>query len=184
MLRPTMTGGAGAVGNYAVQWAKWGGATVITTVSRPEQAEIAKAAGADYMINYKHEDVVQRIREITGRERGIDRIVDVNFAANVAIADAILRTNSGVALYAGNPDDVLTVPLLPWMLRNITIRMILVYTMPPAAKAAAIRDITTALEAAALQHNIAKRFSLKQVAAAHIAQDSGEAIGKILIEIA
>jgi NADPH:quinone reductase len=178
-----VTGGAGAVGNYAVQWAKWGGATAIATVSRPEQAEIAKASGADHIINYKHEDVVQRIREITGKERGIDRIVDVNFAANVAIADATLRTNSVVALYAGNPDDVLSVPLLPWMLRNITMRMILVYTMPQAAKAAAIRDITTALEASALQHNIARRFSLEQVAAAHEAQESGQAIGKVIVEI-
>jgi NADPH:quinone reductase len=179
-----VTGGAGAVGNYAVQWAKWGGATVITTVSRPEQAEIAKAAGADHIINYKQEDVVQRIREITGRERGIDRIVDVNFAENVAIADAVLRTNGGVALYAGNPDDVMAISLLPWMLRNITIRMVLVYTMPQAAKEAAIRDITTALETAALRHNIAKTFSLEQVAAAHESQDSGQAIGKVLIEIA
>jgi NADPH:quinone reductase len=152
----------------------------IATVSRPEQAEIAKAAGADYIINYKHEDVISRIREITGKERGVDRIVDVNFAANVAIADAVLRTNGGVALYAGNPDDVMAVPLLPWMLRNITIRTILVYTMPQAAKEA----ITTVLETAALRHNIARTFSLQQVAAAHVAQDSGQAIGKVLIEIA
>jgi NADPH:quinone reductase len=179
-----VTGGAGAVGNYAVQWAKWGGAMAIATVSRPEQAEIAQAAGADYIINYKHEDVVQRIREITGKERGVDRIVDVNFAANVAIADAVLHTNGGVALYAGNPDDVMAVPLLPWMLRNITIRTILVYTMPQAAKEAAIRDITTALETAALRHNIARTFSLQQVAAAHEAQDSGQAIRKVSIEIA
>ncbi|WP_245894239.1 NADPH:quinone reductase [Chamaesiphon polymorphus] len=179
-----VTGGAGAVGNYAVQWAKWGGAKVIATVSRPEQAEIATTAGADYTIDYKREDVVQRIREITGKERGIDRVVDVNFAANMAISDATLRTNGGVALYAGNPGDLLSVPLLPWMLRNITIRTILVYTMPQAAKAAAIRDITTALETAALRHNIASTFSLERVAAAHTAQDSGQAIGKIVIDIA
>jgi NADPH:quinone reductase len=178
-----VTGGAGAVGNYAVQWAKWGGATVIATVSRPEQAEIAKTAGADHIINYKNEDVVQRIREITGKERGVDRIVDVNFAANYAIADATLRTNSVVALYSGNPEDRLDLLLLPWMLRNITIRTILVYTMPQAAKDAAIRDITTALEASALHHNIARRFPLRQVAAAHEAQDSGQMFGKAIVEI-
>lgn len=54
---------------YALQLAKWGGATVITTVSRPEQEKLVQAAGADYIINYKSEDVVQRIREITGTER-------------------------------------------------------------------------------------------------------------------
>ena len=65
-----VTGGAGAVGNYAIQWGKYGGATVITTVSTPEKAKIAEAAGADYIINYKTEDVVKRIQEITGKKRG------------------------------------------------------------------------------------------------------------------
>jgi NADPH:quinone reductase len=67
-----VAGGSGAVGNYAIQWAKWSGAMVIATVSRLEQAKIAKLAGADYVVNYKQEDVVARVREITGRDRGKD----------------------------------------------------------------------------------------------------------------
>jgi NADPH:quinone reductase len=179
-----VTGGGGSVGSYAVQWSKWGGATVIATVSRPEQAEIAKVAGADDIINYKHEDVVARIRELTGKECGVDRLVDVNFAANVAIADATLNTNGVVVLYAGNPGELLNIPIVPWEFRNITIRMIRVYTVPQAAKDAAIRDITTALEAGILHFQIAKTFSLQQVADAHEAQDSGQTIGKIIIEMA
>jgi NADPH:quinone reductase len=177
-----VTGGGGSVGSFAVQWSKWGGATVIATVSRPEQAEIAKVAGADYIINYKQEDVVARIREVTGTEYGIDRIVDVNLAANVAIAEGTLKSNSVVAMYAGNPGD--TIPLVPLMLRNTTIRMIRVYTVPQSAKDDAIRDITTTLEAGILHFQIAKTFSLQQVADAHEAQDSGQTIGKIIIEIA
>jgi NADPH:quinone reductase len=177
-----VTGGGGSVGSFAVQWSKWSGATVIATVSRPEQAEIAKVAGADYIINYKHEDVVQRIRELTGTEHDIDRIVDVNFAANVAIAEGTLKSNSVVAMYAGNPGD--TIPLVPLMLRNTTIRMIRVYTVPQSAKDDAIRDITTALEAGILHFQIAKTFSLQQVADAHEAQDSGQTIGKIIVEMA
>lgn len=84
-----VTGGAGAVGNYAVQWGKYGGATVITTVSTPEKAEIAKTAGADFIINYKNEDVIKRIQEITGKKRGINRIVDVDFSQNLNLADAV-----------------------------------------------------------------------------------------------
>jgi NADPH2:quinone reductase len=180
-----VTGGAGAVGNYAVQLAKWGGATVITTVSRPEQAEIAKAAGADYIINYKTEDVVRRIREIIGREKGLNRIVDVDFAANLPIAEATLRTNGAIAMYAvPHPDIQPVVPILSLMQRNITIRTILVYTMPTEAKQAAIRDLTATLEAGALTHNIARSFPLTDVAAAHEAQDSGKTIGKVIIEIA
>ncbi len=178
-----VTGGAGAVGNYAVQWGKYGGATVITTVSSPEKAKIAKVAGADHIINYKNEDVVTRIQEITGKKRGINRIVDVDFSRNFFIADAVLRTNGGVAIYSANPDDAPTLPILSLMLRNIIIRTILVYTMPQSAKAAAIKDITTALEAGALSHNIAQLFPLTQVVAAHEAQDSGKMIGKAIVEI-
>ncbi|MEM9922732.1 MAG: NADPH:quinone reductase [Cyanobacteria bacterium P01_D01_bin.50] len=178
-----VTGGAGAVGNYAVQWGKWGGATVITTVSNHEKAKIAEAAGADYIINYKNEDVIKRIQEITGRKRGINRIVDVDFSQNLFVADAVLRTNGVAAMYSANPGDSPALPILSLMLRNITIRTILVYTMPVEAKKAAIRDITTALVAGALRHNIAQRFSLAEVAAAHEAQDSGKMIGKAIVEI-
>jgi len=182
-----VTGGAGAVGYYALQLAKWGGATVITTISRPEQEQLVQAAGADHIINYKTEDVVQRIKEITGAEggRGIERIVDVNFGANLPITSAVLRPNGVVTSYAsGGREDQPALPFYSLMLNGITIRLVLVYIMPEAVKQMAATDITTALEAGALHHNIAQRFSLNQVADAHEAQDSGKMIGKAIIEIA
>jgi NADPH:quinone reductase len=178
-----VTGGAGAVGNYAIQWAKWGGAMVITTVSRPEQSEIAQRAGADHIINYKSENVPERIQAITGRDRGVNRIVDVDFYANLGLADAVLRTNGAIAYYACLPDQQAAIPLMSFMTRNITIHPILVYTMPQTAKEAAIRDIGVALESEALRHNIARRFPLTEVMAAHQAQESGTMIGKAVIEI-
>jgi len=182
-----VTGGAGAVGYYALQLAKWGGATVITTVSRPEQAELVQAAGADHIINYKSEDVVERLQDITGVAggRGIDRIVEVNFGANLPIASAVLRPNGVIASYAsGGPEDQPALPFYSLMLNGVTIRLVLVYIMPETAKQAATRDITAALEAGALRHNIAQRFPLTEVAAAHEAQDSGKMIGKAIIKIA
>ena len=182
-----VTGGAGAVGYYALQLAKWGGATVVTTVSRDEQAEIVQATGANHIINYKKENVVQRIKAITQAEdgRGIDRIIDVNFTANLPITEAVLRPNSVVASYSSaNPDDRPALPFLSMQLNNVTIRLVLVYTMPNEAKQMAIRDITSALEAGALHHNIAQRFSLTEIAAAHDAVDSGKLIGKTVVEIA
>lgn len=180
-----VTGGAGAVGYYALQLAKWGGATAIATVSRPEQARLAQDAGADQIINYKTEDVVKRIQEITGVERGIDRIVDVNFGANLAITNAVLRANGVVSSYASSgPDDRPALPFYPLMLHAVTIHLVYVYIMPEAAKQMATHDITSALEAGALRHNIARAFPLTSVAAAHEAQDSGQMIGKAIIEIA
>lgn len=179
-----VTGGAGAVGNYAISLAKWGGAKVFTTVSRPQQAEVAKTAGADEIINYKSEDVVQRIEELTG-ERSIDRIIDVNFTANLPVTNAVLKPNGVIVSYSSaNPDDRPELPFLSMQLINTTIRLILVYTMPEEAKQQAAKDITEALKASALHHNIARSFSLNEVAEAHEAQDSGEMIGKAVVEIA
>ena len=179
-----VTGGAGAVGNYAIALAKWGGAKVFTTVSRPEQAEVAKTAGADEIINYKTEDVVQRIAELTGKERSIDRVIDVNFTANLPVSNKVLKPNSVIISYSSaNPGDRPALPFLPMQLINTTIRLILVYTMPESAKQQATKDITEALKAGALHHNIARRFALNEVAEAHEAQDSGELIGKAVIEI-
>lgn len=181
-----VTGGAGSVGYYALQLAKWGGATVITTVSRPQQAELAQAAGADHIINYKTEDVVQRIKEITGAAdgRGIDRVVDVDLGANLSITSAVLRPNGVVATYSsGGAEQEPTLPSLPLLINAITIRFVFVYIMPKEAKQMAASDITAALEAGAIRHNIAQRFPLNEVATAHEVQESGKMIGKAIIEI-
>src|SRR6201999_4675315 len=66
-----VTGGAGAVGHYAVQFAKWGGARIIATVSSKAKAEQAKRGGADHTVNYKTDDVVAKVMDITGK-RGAD----------------------------------------------------------------------------------------------------------------
>lgn len=179
-----VTGGAGAVGYYALQLAKWGGARVIATVSRPEQEQLVQSADADHIINYKTEDVIQRIQTITEQERGIDRIVDVDLSANLDVAAAVLKPNGVVNTYnVGSPDNRPALPAQTFLVNGIVIRFVLVYVMPDAAKQHAIRDITAALEAGALQHNIARRFSLSDVAAAHEAQDSGQLIGKAIVEI-
>lgn len=179
-----VTGGAGAVGYYAVQLAKWGGATVITTVSRPEQADLVRAVGVDRVINYKTENVIDRIQAITEQERGIDRIVDVDLSANLDIAASVLKPNSSVNTYnIGSPDNRPAIPAQTFLVNGTVVRFVLVYVMPETAKQDAIRDITAALEAEALQHNIAKRFLLSEVAAAHEAQDSGKLVGKAIVEI-
>src|SRR5207253_10076444 len=55
-----VSGGAGAVGHYAVQFAKARGARVLATVSGDAKASHARAAGADSVINYRTEDEIGR----------------------------------------------------------------------------------------------------------------------------
>ena len=140
-----VTGGAGAVGNYAVQLAKWGGAEVITTISSPEKADHAKQAGADHVINYKKEDVVNTIKDITNGV-GVDKIVEVDFGGNLYVTQKIVKNNGSIASYAsaGNPEP--TLPFYSLMYKNITIHPVLVYNMPQKAKQDAAKDILQAID--------------------------------------
>src|SRR4029434_6383396 len=127
-----VTGGAGAVGHYAIQLAKLHGAQVIATVSSEQKAQIALAAGADATINYRTEDTVQRLRDITHGE-GVDHIVEVDFAGNFAVSREVLRDNGVLALYSAG---VVPQPPVPMQFKasNITVRFVLVYDMPEPAK--------------------------------------------------
>ncbi len=177
-----VTGGAGAVGNYAIQLVKWGGARAIATVSSPQKAEIARAAGADYIINYKTEDVAARVKEITSKE-GVDRVVEVDFASNLETNLAVLKRNGVIATYASDSNVQPQIPFYQLVYKNITVHYVLVYVMPKAAHQAAAEDITTCLKAGILNHVIAQRFPLSEIAAAHEAVESGRAIGNQVVEI-
>jgi NADPH2:quinone reductase len=176
-----VTGGAGAVGRYAVQFGKSGGATVIATVSRPEQEQSARDAGADHVVNYRMEPVAERVAELTGGQ-GVHRVVEVAFGRNLAATVAVLRPNGVVAAYSS---DAVPEPRLPfWSLlqKDLTVRFVLVYEMSRAAHEAAVAAITTALEHGALRHAIAGRFSLDDIALAHEAVESGRLVGKAIVE--
>lgn len=177
-----VTGGAGAVGNYAIQLAKWGGATVITTVSSFEKAEVARMAKADYVINYKTEEVAHRIKEIT-EGRGVDRVVEVDFGGNLATTLKSLKVDGVIATYASDSELQPQIPIYSLIYKNLTVHYVLVYAMSDSAHQAAIADITTCLKDNILHHQIAQRFSLDDIAAAHEMLESGEAIGNIILEM-
>ena len=140
-----VTGGAGAVGHYAVQWAKRFGATVIATVSSAAKAMHATAAGANFTINYKSEDVTARVREFTSGA-GVHHIVDVDFGGNLATTLPLLRANGSIAYYAtkGNATPILPAPDL--MRKNLSIHAVLLNGAPHAARQRAQQDIVGSLE--------------------------------------
>jgi len=178
-----ITGGAGTVGNYAVQLAKWAGATVFTTVSSTEKADHARKGGADYVINYRGEDVAARVADITGGA-GVDRIVDVDFGGNLPVTRAVLKDNGTIATYASMGAPEPTLPFYPLMFLNANIRLVLVYTMPAEAKRKACQDILQAIGDEKLRHLIAGRFSLDQLIEAHEMVEQGAYIGNVVIDIA
>lgn len=177
-----VAGGAGAVGHYAVQLAKWGGATVITTVSSPEKAEHARLAGADHVLNYRQDDVPARVRALTDGE-GVDRIVEVEFGGNLSLDLDVLKPNSVVAAYGSDAEPEPRLPFYSLISKDVTVRYVLMYILPDAARQAAIRDITTCLQGGALRHAIARRFPLAEIAAAHEAVESHKIVGNVVVDV-
>ena len=178
-----VSGGAGAVGHYAVQLAKGGGARVIATVSSQIKAEQAHLAGADLVIDYKTEDVVARTLAFT-EQRGVDRVVDVDFGGNIATTLKLMARNSTIAVYATNGNRNPVVPMRELMERCIALRTLVLYALPPALLAAAQADISKWLAAGKRIHNIAAQFALSETAQAHLAVEKGDKLGTVIVDCA
>ena len=178
-------GGGGAVGFYAVQLAKWGGAAkVIATVSREEQAARAREAGAHIVVNYKSPDVQQQIEAAAGGANAVDHIVEVNFGANAALDAALIAKNGAIVAYGSDADPSPRIPFYVFMQKDVMFRMAILYEVPHSLVTRAASDIVALLSEHRLKHQIAARFPLDQIAAAHEMQESGRTLGKILIDIA
>ena len=180
-----VTGGAGAVGHAAIQLARWSDATVITTVSSAEKARLAAAAGADHVIDYRAEDVVAQVRRIA--PDGVDVVVEVAAAQNAPATAQVLAQGGTVAIYAATPDDRVSIPVRPMMQVNARWQFVLLYTVPAAAKARAVEDVTAAVLDGAVSVGADAglpllHFPLERTADAHRAVEDG-AVGKVLIDV-
>jgi NADPH:quinone reductase len=179
-----VAGGAGAVGHAAIELAVWSDAKVITTVSSPEKAALATAAGAHHIVNYREADPDEAIRDAA--PDGVDLIVDVAPVANGALNTAVIARNGTIAMYQVETDD-LTVDADTGLAQNTRYQFVLVYSMPDAAKERAIRDITAALEAGAIRVGEEAglplhRFPIERTDDAHAAVEHF-AVGKVLIDV-
>jgi NADPH2:quinone reductase len=179
-------GGAGAVGNAAIQLARWADATVIATVSSPHKAQLAAKAGADHVVDYRQQDVVAEVRRIA--PHGADAIVEVNAPANAAIDAQVIALHGAVAMYADDDGAQVTIPTMrAQMTANARWQYVLVYTEPRRAKELGVEDVNAAVldgavrvgDDAGLPLHV---FPLAETAAAHQAVQDG-AVGKVLIDV-
>lgn len=178
-----VTGGAGAVGHYAVQLAKWGGARVIATISSAFKGEQARLAGADLVVDYKTEDVVARAMAFT-EGRGVNRVVDVDFGGNISTTLKLMAVNSTIAVYATNGNRSPVVPMREMMERCIALRALVLFALPQPLLAAAQADISKWLAAGRRIHNIAGQFPLSETAQAHLAVEKGGKLGTVVVDCA
>jgi NADPH:quinone reductase len=171
-----VAGGAGAVGHYAIELAKYAGARVVTTVSGGEKAALAAKAGADLVVNYREPDAIDQVR---GFAPVVDRVIEVALGANLGLDLAVAGPSTVVVTYAADGADPV-LPVRACMNANVTLRFVLVYGVPDPALDTAVADITAAVTAGALTELPAHRFPLSEVAAAHEAAE-GHAVGKVLV---
>jgi len=174
-----IAGGAGAVAHYAIQFAKARGATVIATVSSPAKAKIARDAGADHTIDYKTENVGERVMALSNG--GVDTVIEMDLTANAVLLPAVLRPRGTLVVYGTGPQ--VQFPGSFCLVNNITVKFLLVYELTADERARAIGHITRMLEANALQHNVAKTFPLSDIVAAHEAVESGKVAGNVVMRL-
>ena len=180
-----VSGGAGAVGNAAIQLARWSDALVMTTVSSPAKANLAARAGADHVIDYKEQDVVTEVRRIV--PDGVDAIVEVAAAANAEVDAGVIGLHGSVAVYADDGGAGLSLPVRPLMVVNARWQFVLVYTAPYDWKRRAVDDVSAAVLDGALRVGEEAglplhHFPLEQTAEAHAAVEAG-AVGKVLVDV-
>lgn len=177
-----VTGGAGAVGHYAVQLAAWAGARVIATVSSDEKAIHARAGGAEHVINYRTEDVARRVREITDGV-GVDHIVEVDLGGNLRAALDAIRDHGSIAFYASGGARTPAVPAVELMRRNIAVYGFLLPTSSLEGRRRAQSDITRWLHSGRRILSVAARFPLAETVRAHEMVEGGGKRGTVVVEI-
>ncbi len=180
-----VAGGAGAVGNASIQLARWAGATVLTTVSSPEKAALAEAAGAHQIIDYRREDVIARVREVA--PDGVDTIIEVSPSRNAAVDLGVLAVEGALGIYANDGGPRFDVPVHDLMWLNVTVGFVIIYTLRRAHLDAAASAVADALEDGALgigdEHGLpVHTYDLNDIVAAHQAVEDG-VVGKVQLRI-
>ncbi|MFE3770949.1 NADPH:quinone reductase [Streptomyces sp. CB02959] len=181
-----VAGGAGAVGNAAIQLSRWAGATVVTTVSGPAKAALARAAGAHHVVDYRADDAASAIRALV--PGGVDLVVEVAPAVNAGLDHHVAAPHATIACYADTGADTLAFPVHPFLFANLRWQGVLVYTLPEAAKADAVAAVTAAVADGALRVGDdaglpLHRFPLEKTGDAQAAVQRN-VVGKVLVEVA
>jgi len=171
-----VSGGAGAVGHFAIELAKRAGARVIATVSSAEKAALAEKAGADLVVNYRTANAAEQIRAFAP---AVDRVIEVALGANLTLDLAVARAGTTIVTYAAEASDPV-LPVRACMSANVILRFILLYGVPAAALDRAASDITAALGAGDLTVLPVHKFTLADIAAAQEACEAG-VVGKVIV---
>jgi NADPH2:quinone reductase len=170
------------VGYYAIQWATMAGARVIATASNPQDRDLCLQLGAASVCNHREAGWGQSVLACNDGQK-VDRVVDVEFGANLDEVLACIRIGGTIATYSSTQVREPQLPFLQMMFMDLTIRMVLVYAMPQAAKQQAIAAINQALAGRLLQHRIAHTLPLHEMVRAHELIEQGGFGGCVVVNV-
>lgn len=177
-----ITGAAAAVGHYATQIATARGAHVIGTASA-RRADHARAAGAAEIIDYKTENVAERVKALTGG-KGVDAILDMDLSTTAPLLpQGVLAQYGRLVCYGSNVPADIPVSFTAMLWGSLTLQLYLVYELRQQERDAAVAELTAMLEAGTLKHTIGARYPLEDVAAAHEAVESGDVVGNVVLDM-
>jgi NADPH:quinone reductase-like Zn-dependent oxidoreductase len=177
-----VTGGAGRVGYYAVQWAKAAGATVIASTSNSSDEAVCKSVGADQVFNHREPGWSERVKALNGG-KPVDRVIDVEFGANLPEVIQCIRVGGTIATYSSTQVSEPKLPFFKMMYLDLTLRLVIVYAMPEPAKKRAIDDITRFLAEEKLRHRVAHVLPLGELARANELIEQGHAGGCVVVDV-
>jgi NADPH:quinone reductase len=170
-------GAAGAVGLCAEQLARRAGATVIASVRSSSDEAIASRAGAHHVVR-AGDDLVSGVRVLA--PDGVDHIVEVAFAANLAKDLEALAIGGSIGTYATDVDTP-SIPFWPLLFKNVRVFFLGSDDFPADAKRAATRALNHALASGWEGFEIGERFPLDEIASAHERLESPGRHGRVVM---
>lgn len=183
--RLLVIGGTGGVGHIAIQLAAARGALVDSTASTLEKAMLAKSFGAREVISYRDETIADGAARLT-QGRGYDCVLDATGGSDIASAFAAARLNGQVATIVSH----YSADLAPMHIKGLSLHVIfmlipLIHNLGRERHGAWLRELKALAEAGQVKPFLdPRRFALADLAAAHTHLESGEAVGKIVVDIA
>ena len=177
-----ITGGAGRVGYYAIQWAKQAGARVITTASNDADRAICESLGANLVVNHRQQNWSESLLSLNNGEK-VDRVIDVDFGTNLPEVLKLIRVSGEIVTYSSNKHPRPQLPFGQMMYLDLMIRLVIVYAMPEVAKQAAIADINNKLAKGELQHRIAHELEFEDMVRSHELIEQGGFGGCVVVNI-
>lgn len=176
-----VTGGAGRVGYYAIQWAKQAGARVITTASNDADKATCESIGADCVVNHRQDNWSEAVLDFTQGEK-VDRVIDLEFGNNLPEVLKLIRVGGTISTYSSSQAEP-KLPFLQMMYLDLTLHFVIVYAMPEAAKQAAIADIYAKLANDELKHRIAHTLDFEDMVRSHELIEQGGFGGCVVVRI-